>query len=109
MGLIFYLSSRPGNPHLDLGSLDFAIKKLAHVIEYAFLYFLLFRMISTFALPRTSFIGAAALAILFAISDEYHQTFVPLREGRLRDVVIDSLGVFLMYLYLRRRNLRLPQ
>ena len=104
MGLIFYLSSRPGNPLLDLGSLDFPIKKIAHIIEYALLYFLLFRTVNSFTSTRTSFILAAVIAILYAISDEYHQTFVPLREGRARDVVIDSFGMFLMYLYLKYRS-----
>lgn len=109
MGFIFYLSSRPGDPILDLGTIDFPVKKMAHVIEYALLYFLLFRTLNAFAPPRRSFIYAALIAILYAISDEYHQTFVPLREGRARDVVIDSLGIFLMYLYLRHRLLRLPK
>ena len=35
------------------------------------------------------------LGMLYSISDEIHQSFVPLRTGRLYDVVIDSLGVAL--------------
>ncbi|MGE0378109.1 MAG: VanZ family protein [Planctomycetaceae bacterium] len=42
---------------------------------------------------------AAAAAILFAISDEWHQTFVPGRGGTVFDVLIDSLGVLLATLY----------
>jgi VanZ family protein len=38
---------------------------------------------------------AATVGILFALSDEYHQTFVPGRGGTLRDVGIDGLGVAL--------------
>ena len=36
---------------------------------------------------------AACLAILFAASDEFHQTYVPTRGGTVHDVLIDSLGV----------------
>ena len=35
------------------------------------------------------------ICVLYAITDEYHQTFVAGRSGELRDVVIDSLGALL--------------
>ena len=54
---------------------------------------------------RKALIASAIIGVLYAISDEYHQTFVPLRDGRVRDVVIDSIGIFLMYLFLRRRHI----
>ena len=34
-----------------------------------------------------------AFGLLYAMSDEYHQTFVMGRSGELRDVLIDSLGI----------------
>jgi VanZ family protein len=36
---------------------------------------------------------AAVMAVLYAFSDEWHQTFVPGREGSLLDVGIDALGI----------------
>ncbi|HBA53808.1 VanZ family protein [Syntrophorhabdus aromaticivorans] len=110
MGLIFYLSSRTGSPLLDLGVHDFFIKKTAHVAEYALLYLLLFRALhSRIHGPNArskAFFYSAVIAILYAASDEYHQTFVPLREGKLRDVLIDTFGIFLMYFFLRKGLLK---
>lgn len=109
MGIIFWLSSFPGSALSDFGSIDFFVKKSAHIIEYAILYLLLFRAIGTVVVPRKALIMSAIIAVLYAISDEYHQTFVPLREGTVRDVIIDSIGIFLMYLFLRRKHVRQPQ
>ena len=33
--------------------------------------------------------------ILYAMSDEFHQLFVPGRSGEIRDICIDSLGALL--------------
>ncbi len=33
------------------------------------------------------------IGILYAISDEIHQLFVPGRSGKVTDVIIDSLGI----------------
>ena len=73
-------------------------------MEYAVLSFLLFRALQAVVVPRKALILSAIIAFLYAVSDEYHQTFVPLREGRARDVFIDSIGIFLMSLFLRRRH-----
>ena len=43
------------------------------------------------------------LCFLFAISDEWHQTFVPDRYGTVTDVLIDSLGILLAGGWLLRR------
>jgi hypothetical protein len=37
--------------------------------------------------------GAMLLCVVFAASDEWHQSFVPDRFGTVQDVLIDSLGV----------------
>jgi VanZ family protein len=66
-----------------------------HVAEFAILTLLcaaaaswLFRRFDSWT------IGASMLfCILFAISDEWHQTFVPDRFGTLTDVFIDTFGV----------------
>jgi VanZ family protein len=38
------------------------------------------------------------MAVLFALSDEFHQSFVRGRHSALRDVGIDSLGALLALL-----------
>jgi len=106
MALIFFLSSLSGSSLSNFGSLDVFIKKGAHITEYAILYFLLFRAFQSLMVTRKALIVSAVIAVLYAISDEYHQAFVPLREGTVRDVLIDSIGIFLMYLILRRRLAR---
>lgn len=96
-GLIFALSSIPslesGLPEPG----DFVLRKLGHMIEYAILALLLSRALHAQGLlPQRSRRSAAFLALLYAMLDEYHQTFVPGREGSLRDVLIDALGVGLV-------------
>jgi VanZ family protein len=104
MVLIFYLSSLSGLP--DFRSFDIAMKKGAHLTVYAFLYLLLFRAFHSIrpekGPPSSGIYALAALvAVLYAISDEVHQSFVPFRNATVRDVIIDSIGILLMYLVVR--------
>jgi VanZ family protein len=48
------------------------------------------------------------LAVLYAISDEVHQSFVPTREGTLRDVIIDAIGALLAWTALTQLLHTLP-
>ncbi|OGK21236.1 hypothetical protein A3C23_01855 [Candidatus Roizmanbacteria bacterium RIFCSPHIGHO2_02_FULL_37_13b] len=103
MALIFILSSRPKIGIMQNTGLDFIIFKSLHVIEYAILFFLIFR-----ALHKTShisvkkqFIASFLIAFFYAVSDEFHQTFVPSREGRIRDIFIDSIGISLSFAFIK--------
>jgi VanZ family protein len=87
MGLIYALSAQPALPSAPAPLLDLIVKKLGHMIEYAILTVLLGE-----ALPSRSTPLAWALAVLYAMTDEYHQTFVPGRNGCLGDVLIDAVG-----------------
>lgn len=92
-GLIFALSSVPG---LDSGlSWDFTLRKCAHMFEYAILFMLIRRALAaTTQLSRGACVSAAfALAVLYAVSDELHQSFVPNRGPSALDVLIDAAGV----------------
>jgi VanZ family protein len=96
MGAIFALSATAipplGSP--DEPSRNFAVKKLAHMGEYAVLTALLFRALQLHVARKShALLIAGLMAILYAFSDEWHQTFIPGRHGSLRDVGIDSLGV----------------
>lgn len=50
---------------------------------------------------------AIGLSVLYAISDEWHQTFVPGLGGTWVDVVIDSCGIAIAAVVLVRRATRL--
>jgi len=45
---------------------------------------------------------AAWTAVAVGILDEYHQTFIPTREGSVGDVLLDILGVILAVILARR-------
>ena len=74
-----------------------------HFVEYAILAFLLMRAL-TMTFPPTTNISllTIVLAMVFALSDEIHQIFVPGRAFQVVDLVIDLLGVlFGVFLYTR--------
>jgi len=93
--VIFALSSFPG---LDSGlSWDFALRKVAHLTEYAVLGALVAR--ATQQAAPAFLLGAA-----YAVTDEVHQHFVRGRHGSVVDVGIDAIGVALgVVAYLRLR------
>lgn len=100
-GIIFWLSSIP---NLESGlEQDFILRKIAHILEYAILTFLLLR---AFNLKNSKcIILAIIIAFLYALSDEFHQTFVFGRQGRLGDVGIDSIGILLTGLIWYYKNI----
>ena len=97
--VIFHLSSIPGlaGPWEEW---DFFLRKTAHVTEYAILAFLVLRALQGHKVGGSQAMAWAFLfSLLYAASDEFHQSFVPERTGELKDVIIDSagcaLGIFL--------------
>jgi VanZ family protein len=85
--LIFALSSVP-DLGTDLGQWDTALRKLAHVAEYAILGALVFR-------AAGSAPAAVLLSSAYAATDEIHQAFVAGRHGSPLDWLIDTAGVVL--------------
>lgn len=95
------------------------VRKTAHVTEYAIFALLLWRGFrSTIWRKAVDWpwrcAGAAwGVAVGFAITDEWHQLFVPGRQGSGWDVLIDSLGAaagLTMWWWIRRRReLRPPE
>ena len=86
---------------------QYAVRKTAHVTEYALLAALLWRALRQPARKdprpwnwREAFL-ALGLAAAYSASDEIHQAFVPTREGRWQDVVLDTFGAALGLLALR--------
>ena len=100
---IFYLSSIP-NLSTGLGLWDTIMRKIAHIIEYGILTFLLWRAIKNDKRPfYISLSWATIFAIIYALTDEIHQGFVPTRHFSLIDVGIDSVGAILVAWIIRRR------
>lgn len=83
-------------------SLQFIVRKTAHFTLYGALGGLAFLSVVTYTsvpfLLRTALSGA--ICLLYAISDEIHQIFVPGRSGEVRDVCIDFAGSVLAILIL---------
>lgn len=103
MGVIFFLSAQP-NLRTELGTIDLVGRKFVHMFEFGLLWWLWTRALGWRGhAPWT----AAAIAIGYAISDEFHQTFVAGRQGSPRDVLIDSTGVLLAALLWHRFGPRL--
>ena len=101
---IFFLSHQPDLKSNLPGYWDFILRKIAHITEYAVLTFLLIRALSEHQLSNNQvLIWSMSLAILYALSDEYHQTFILLRQGATRDVLIDSIGIFSV-IFLNRKK-----
>jgi VanZ family protein len=92
--VIFALSSIP-DLGTGLGGWDLALRKVAHAAEFAVLGLLLMRAAGD---TRLALVGG----ILYALSDELHQHFVPGRLGSPLDVLIDSVGVLVGVLAWRR-------
>ncbi|MDD4003747.1 MAG: VanZ family protein [Elusimicrobiaceae bacterium] len=102
--LIFYLSSVPGlKTPLEW---DYALRKTAHAFEYAVLCVLLARAGAGARLSvRRRAACALCLAVLYAVTDEYHQSFVPGRFCSSADVAVDAAGALAgLYLYIRHRS-----
>jgi VanZ family protein len=73
----------------------FAVVKSWHATEFAILTAALVLLLNSWrpSHKRRNALTAGIIAVIFAASDEFHQTFVPSREGTILDVLIDSLGV----------------
>lgn len=92
--VIIYLIEMVITPvKLDIGCFHFLIRKSAHFIAYFILGFLvMFALKGSKVNNVRAVVLTMTICILYAISDEVHQLFIPGRSGELRDVIIDSTG-----------------
>lgn len=120
MGIIFFGSTGAGttertsriigpilrwfNPEISdetISMIQLGIRKCAHITEYAILAGLVWFGRRKLEGNYRKFDWREALGIvlpivcLYAITDEWHQSFVPGREGAVRDFTLDTLGAFL--------------
>jgi VanZ family protein len=75
---------------IDLKQLNHLLRKLAHFSVYFILGILVFNAMSRSGKKKISWM--ILMCVLYAISDEIHQSFVPGRGPSIIDVFIDSTG-----------------
>ena len=81
-------------------------RKIAHFTEYAILGFLAARAFRTSPRPAISqrwFLICVTLIVVYALVDEYHQSFVPSRTASFSDSLIDMAGGLAALLVVRKR------
>ena len=86
MAVIFAFSAQPDFDS-GLGAWDTVLRKAAHMAEYGLLWLLWWR-----AFGYRNAAAAAGIAIAYAVTDEFHQTFVEGRHGTPVDWAIDTAG-----------------
>lgn len=131
MGLIFFFSSQPADDSKELSTgvtevilsvvesvapesdlfvenLHHFVRKNAHFLIYFVLGMLVVRAFRVSQIRnKTSILLALGICIVYAISDELHQLFVPGRGAQVKDVLIDSTGAFVgIILYSWLKDLR---
>jgi VanZ family protein len=104
LGVIFLFSARTASDYHNSASflfninlpqwLTFAVWESGHFLEYLVLgFFMLSAVSSTFKLKKPmQIIIVMAICILYALSDEIHQLYVPGRTFQALDLILDTLG-----------------
>jgi VanZ family protein len=90
---------------VNINELNLMIRKITHVIVFGILAFLLYKTLAAYPF---SYILSWILTVIYAVSDEWHQSFMPGRVAAYKDVLFDSLGafiaLFLLYLFTKKKN-----
>ncbi|HID40173.1 MAG TPA: VanZ family protein [Calditrichaeota bacterium] len=107
MGLIFWLSSIP-----DLNQSVFVFElsdKLIHFLVFGILGWLTARGLNRCTMDRIQkhyLLIAGVVTIIFAASDEWHQSFVPGRYADWLDWLADTLGIIVfIFVYSRFKQI----
>jgi len=105
-GAIFWLSSQSaatiGATGLT-GTLGTHTDEIAHAFEYCLLCAVVFgvllvwqrRVVGVRESPRRLLLlglAAVVIAVVYAVSDEFHQSFVPGRTPEYKDLMVDAIG-----------------
>ena len=102
MALIFVLSAQSTLIEIESDAGEKFFNKSAHVIVYAILAWLWWRALTAQRqVTWPVLLTALTLTVLYGISDEYHQLFVPGRHGRVSDMLFDSSGALAMILVIQ--------
>lgn len=100
MIVIFAFSSQPGDNLPSFRGWDYLAKKGGHFTGYGLLALSYFHLLKY---NKKQYRLAWLLALAYAATDEFHQSFVPGRHASIFDVLIfDNLGaVFALWFYSR--------
>src|SRR3954471_9433868 len=102
MALIFLFSAQP-SLNSGLGLADTIGRKAVHFAEYGLLVLLWARALRTRMEASKAALVALLIASLYAVTDEFHQTFVTGRHGTPVDWAIDTAGAATATLGLRQK------
>jgi VanZ family protein len=97
----------PNTSEETLAVVHFITRKAAHFTEYAILALLAARAFRSSPRPAISsrwFVISLALVVVYALIDEYHQTFVPTRTGSIFDSLVDIAGGLTALIIVRKRQ-----
>ena len=105
MLVIFAFSATPGKDLPNFEWADVLVKKGGHMLGYGLLALSFLRGLHGKSdKDQRASIMAWGLAVLYAITDEFHQSFVPGRHASPMDVLIDGIGAaVLLFVWLRYR------
>jgi hypothetical protein len=111
MTFIFLLSSLPGwgEPREFSFRNYLSVRKVGHVVVFGFLALSYLRILEG---RKNRYVLAWILTLLYAVTDEFHQSFVPNRNGSAIDVLVfDNIGAAaaLFWHWLRKGNRRSTQ
>lgn len=85
--------------------IDYPVRKAAHMTEYAILCILAFACVSGYAGGTLAGVAPFAIASIYAVTDEIHQSYVPGRACLFSDVFVDmagaSIGLLVVWAALR--------
>lgn len=82
-----------------IGVIEFFIRKAGHVSEFALLTLLwILALLSKSVQVNMALLTSFVISVLYAVTDEWHQTFIEGRTGHAIDVVVDSIGALLAVL-----------
>ncbi|MDD5155722.1 MAG: VanZ family protein [Candidatus Omnitrophica bacterium] len=95
LGVIFYFSSLPGK---DIPALFPLQDILFHAVTYAVLAYLFIRALKNtcpgLARPKL-ILFTFVFGVIYGLSDEFHQSFVPGRQASAFDLFVDSVSCFI--------------
>ena len=86
-----------------MATIHFITRKIAHFTEYAILGFLAARAFRPY---QRWFLISAVLVVVYALIDEYHQSFVPSRTASVFDSMIDIAGGLTALIIILKRSRR---
>ena len=91
----------PNTSPETLATIHFVVRKIAHFTEYAILGFLAAR---AFRVHQRWFLISLVLIVVYALFDEYHQSFVPSRTASIFDSFIDMAGGLTALIFISRKG-----